>query len=92
MRHDWARSGWVRAAEAGCCSNDPASSGARLDQQDKQGRTALDIAQGGGGGGRGGAGAGGGRGGGSRGNAEAAALLRNLMAKNGIPVPPAPAR
>ena len=57
--------------------------GARLDRQDKQGRTALDIAQGGGGGGRGGAG---------RGNAEAAALLRNLMAKNGIPVPPAPAR
>jgi len=69
-----------------------ADRGARLDRQDKQGRTALDIAQGGGGGGRGGTGAGGGRGGGGRGNAEAAALLRNLMAKNGIPVPPAPAR
>ena len=27
-----------------------------------------------------------------RGNAEAAALLRDLMAKNGIPVPAAPAR
>jgi ankyrin repeat protein len=66
-----------------------ADRGARLDRTDKQGRTPLDIAQGGGGGGggRGGAGAGGGRGGGGRGNAEAAALLRDLMAKNGIPVP-----
>jgi ankyrin repeat protein len=55
-----------------------AEQGARLDQKDKQGRSALDIAQGAGGGGRGG------RGGGPRGNAQAAALLRDLMAKNGI--------
>jgi ankyrin repeat protein len=55
-----------------------ADQGARLDQKDKQGRTALDIAQGAGGGGRGG------RGGGPRGNAQAAAMLRDLMAKNGI--------
>ena len=60
--------------------------GARLDRKDKQGRTPLDIAQGGGGGGRGG------RGGGGRGNAEAAALLRELMAKNKIPIPPAPGK
>jgi ankyrin repeat protein len=68
--------------------------GAKLDKKDKQGRTPLDIAQGGGGGGgRGGAGAGGGRGGGgARGNPAAATLLRDLMAKNGIPVPAAPAR
>jgi ankyrin repeat protein len=46
--------------------------GARLDRKDKQGRTALDIAERGGGG----------RGGGGRGNPEAAALLRDLMAKN----------
>jgi len=52
-----------------------ADHGARLDKKDKQGRTALDIAQGAGGGGRGA------RGGGGRGNAEVAALLRNLMAK-----------
>ena len=58
-----------------------ADQGARLDKKDKQGRTALDIAQNGGGG-RGGAGAGA-RGGGGRGNAEAAALLRELMASNG---------
>jgi ankyrin repeat protein len=70
-----------------------ADQGARLDQKDKQGRTPLDIAQGvNNGGGRGGAGAGGGRGGGPRGNAQAAALLRDLMTKNGIPVPAAPAR
>jgi ankyrin repeat protein len=71
-----------------------ADQGAKLDKKDKQGRTPLDIAQGaGGGGGRGGAGGAGGRGGGGgRGNAAAATLLRDLMAKNGIPVPPAPAR
>jgi ankyrin repeat protein len=71
-----------------------ADQGAKLDKKDKQGRTPLDIAQGGGGGGgRGGAGAAAGRGGGgARGNAAAATLLRDLMAKNGIPVPPAPAR
>jgi ankyrin repeat protein len=70
-----------------------ADQGARLGQKDKQGRTALDIAQGGGNaGGRGGAAAGGGRGGAPRGNAQAAALLRDLMAKSGIAVPPAPAK
>jgi ankyrin repeat protein len=58
-----------------------AEQGGRLDKKDKQGRTALDIAQGAGGGGRGTAGAAGARGGGPRGNAEAAALLRDLMAK-----------
>ncbi|HYR41817.1 MAG TPA: ankyrin repeat domain-containing protein [Terriglobia bacterium] len=47
-----------------------AEQGARLDRKDKQGRTPLDIAQNGGGG----------RGG--RPNPEAAALLRDLMAKN----------
>jgi ankyrin repeat protein len=57
--------------------------GARLDKKDKQGRTPLDIASGaGGGGGRGGGGAGA-RGGGGRGNESTAALLRELMAKNG---------
>jgi ankyrin repeat protein len=67
-----------------------ADQGARLGQKDKQGRTALDLAQGGNNaGGRGGAAAGGGgRGGAPRGNAQAAALLRDLMAKNRIPVPP----
>ena len=71
-----------------------ADQGARLDKKDKQGRTALDIARaqavaadvarrrrrackGGGGG---------------RGNADIAALLRDLLAKNGIPVPAAPVR
>jgi ankyrin repeat protein len=49
-----------------------AAQGARLDRRDKQGRTALDIARNGGSG----------RGGG-RGNAQAAALLQDLMAKNG---------
>ena len=49
-----------------------AGQGARLDKKDKQGRTALDIALNGGGG----------RGGGARGNAEAAAVLRDLTAKN----------
>ena len=63
-----------------------ADHGARLDRKDKQGRTPLDIAQGAGGGG-----AGRGRGGGGRGNAQAAALLRDLMARNGISVPAAPA-
>jgi ankyrin repeat protein len=60
-----------------------AEKGARLDKKDKQGRTPLDIAQGngGGGGGRGGAGARGG--GGGRGNESTAALLRELIAKNG---------
>ena len=57
-----------------------AEKGARLDKKDKQGRTPLDIASGTGGGGRGGAGA---RGGGGRGNESTAALLRDLMAKNG---------
>jgi uncharacterized protein len=57
-----------------------AEKGARLDKKDKQGRTPLDIASGTGGGGRGGAGA---RGGGGRGNESTAALLRELMAKNG---------
>jgi len=74
-----------------------AENGARLDKKDKQGRTPLDIASGGGGGGggrgaRGGgaAGAGGARGGGGRGAAggggagnETADLLRELTAKNG---------
>jgi ankyrin repeat protein len=56
--------------------------GARLDKKDKQGRTPLDIALGGGGGGgRGGAGARGG--GGGRGNASTAALIKELMAKDG---------
>jgi ankyrin repeat protein len=61
-----------------------AERGARLDRKDKQGRTPLDIANGGsaggprGGGGRGG----GGRGGGGRGgNSETAALLRELLEK-----------
>ena len=49
-----------------------AAQGARLDRKDKQGRTPLDIARNGGGG-RGGA----------RGNAQAAALLQELAAKNG---------
>jgi len=66
--------------------------GARLDARDKQGRMPLDIAQGGGGGGGRGAGGAGARGGGGRGNAEATTLLRDLMAKNGIPVPAAPSR
>jgi uncharacterized protein len=70
-----------------------ADQGGRLDKKDKQGRTALDIAQGaGGGGGRGAAGAGARGGGGGRGNAEVATLLRDLMTKNGIAVPAAPAR
>jgi ankyrin repeat protein len=63
-----------------------AEKGARLDKKDKQGRTPLDIASGvggGGGGGRGGAGARGGGGGGGRGNESTAALLRELLAKNG---------
>jgi len=64
-----------------------ADHGARLDKKDKQGRTPLDIAQGGGGGRGSRAGAAGGRGGDGRGgSAEAAALLRELMAKSVIPV------
>jgi ankyrin repeat protein len=55
-----------------------AEKGARLDKKDKQGRTPLDIANGAGGG-RGGAGA---RGGG-RSHDGTAALLQELMAKNG---------
>jgi ankyrin repeat protein len=55
--------------------------GARLDRKDKQGRTPLDLATGGGGGGRGGGA--GGRGGGGRGNESTAALFRDLMAKAG---------
>jgi ankyrin repeat protein len=51
--------------------------GARLDRKDKQGRTPLDLASGGGGGGRGG------RGGGAGGNQAAAELIRKLMASNG---------
>ncbi len=54
-----------------------AEQGARLDKKDKQGRTPLDIAQGGGGGGRGGRGAGGGRG-----NQATADLIRELMSKS----------
>jgi uncharacterized protein len=50
--------------------------GARLDRKDKQGRTPLDIASGGGGGGRGG------RGGGGGGNQATAELIRKLMAAN----------
>ncbi|HEY2382215.1 MAG TPA: ankyrin repeat domain-containing protein [Terriglobia bacterium] len=65
-----------------------ADQGARLDRKDKQGRTPLAIAQGGGAGGRRGGGGAGGRGGGG-GNAAAAELLRDLMAKNGIPAPAA---
>lgn len=61
-----------------------AEQGARLDKKDKQGRTPLDIALGGGGGGRGGGGAGArGGGGAGRGNESTANLLRELMAKNG---------
>ncbi len=59
--------------------------GARLDRKDKQGRTPLDIADGGGGGrgGRGGARGGGGGGGGGGGNQATAELIRKLMAANG---------
>jgi len=68
-----------------------ADHGARLDKKDKQGRTPLDIASGGGagGGGRGARGAGAGAAGGPRGggtaggNSETANLLRELTAKNG---------
>src|SRR5262245_7529464 len=60
-----------------------AERGARLDKKDKQGRTPLDIALGAGGGGRGAAGAGARGAGGGRGNESTAALLRELMAKNG---------
>lgn len=67
-----------------------ADHGARLDKKDKQGRTPLDIASGGGGGaggrggGRGGRGAGGPAAGapGGGGNESTADLIRNLIAKN----------
>lgn len=59
-----------------------AEKGARLDKKDKQGRTPLDVASGGGSGGRGGPGGARG-GGGGRGNESTANLLRELTAKNG---------
>ena len=63
-----------------------AEQGAKLDMKDKQGRTPLDVALGvGGAAGRRGGGGGGGRGGGGRGNEATAALLRELLAKNGTP-------
>jgi ankyrin repeat protein len=68
-----------------------ADNGAKLDLRDKQGRTPLDVALGvGAAGGRRGAGGGGGgaRGRGAQPNESTAALLRELMAKNGIAVPP----
>jgi uncharacterized protein len=61
-----------------------AEKGARLDRRDRQGRTALDFALGAGGR-RGG---GGGRGRGGIPNEKTAALLRDLMAKQGLPVSP----
>ena len=65
-----------------------AAQGAKLDLRDKQGRLPLDIALGvGGRGGR--AGGGGGRGRGGQPSSEMATLLRELMTKNGIPVPQA---
>jgi ankyrin repeat protein len=64
-----------------------AQKGAKLDRRDKQGRTALDIAQQGGAGRRG---AGAGRGRGGPPNEKTAALLRDLMTRQGLPVPPAP--
>jgi ankyrin repeat protein len=63
-----------------------AQHGAKLDRRDKQNRTALDIAMGVGGGRRGGAG----RGRGAEPNEKVAALLRDLMSQQGLPVPPAP--
>jgi ankyrin repeat protein len=63
-----------------------AGHGAKLDRRDKQNRTALDIAMGVGGGGRRG---GGGRGRGAEPNEKMAALLRDLMAKQGLPAPSA---
>ena len=64
-----------------------AEKGARLDRRDKQNRTALDVALGLGGGGRRGGGAARGRG--AQVNEKTAALLRDLMAKHGLPVPAA---
>src|SRR5699024_10209236 len=64
-----------------------ADHGAKLDRRDKQNRTALDIAMGVGGGGRRG---GAGRGRGAEPNEKMAALLRGLMTKQGLAVPPAP--
>ena len=64
-----------------------AEKGARLDRRDKQNRTALDVALGLGGGGR----RGGARGRGGQPNEKTAAVLRDLMVKKGLPVPPAPA-
>ena len=61
-----------------------AEKGARLDRRDKQNRTALDVALGIGGGGRRGGAA---RGRGAQVNEKTAALLRDLMAKQGLPVP-----
>jgi ankyrin repeat protein len=67
-----------------------AQKGAKLDRRDKQNRTALDIALGiGGAGGRAG---GAGRGRGAQSNEKTAALLRELMVKQGLPVPPASPR
>jgi ankyrin repeat protein len=67
-----------------------AQKGAKLDRRDKQNRTALDIALGiGGAGGRAG---GAGRGRGPQPNEKTAALLRELMVKQGLPVPPASPR
>ena len=67
-----------------------ADNGAKLDMKDKQGRTPLDVALGvGGGGGRRGGGGGGRRDGGGQPSEAMANLLRELMAKNGIPAPAA---
>jgi len=67
-----------------------AEQGAKLDLKDKQGRTPLDIAMGvgGGAGRRGGGGNNRGRGA-AQPSGEMAALLRDLMAQKGIPVPQA---
>jgi ankyrin repeat protein len=64
-----------------------AAKGARLDRRDKQNRTPLDIARGAGGSGRRGGAAGRGRG--VEPNEKTAALLRELMVKQGLPVPAA---
>src|SRR5262249_10427597 len=67
-----------------------AEQGAKLDLRDKQGRLPLDIALGVGGGRGGRAGGGNARGRGpAQPSSEMATLLRELMAKNGIPVPQA---
>lgn len=64
-----------------------AQKGAKLDRRDKQNRTALDLALGGGGGRRG---AGGGRGRGGPPNEKTVALLRQLMVAQGLAVPATP--